>query len=87
MRDCLRLITELPAQILGLEKYGLAVGNHADLVVLQAADTFEAIRLRPARLAVVRRGNVVAETPRVTSRMKLPGRAETLDTFAIRASS
>jgi cytosine deaminase len=87
MRDCLRLITELPAQILGLEKYGLAVGNHADLVVLQAADTFEAIRLRPARLAVIRRGNLVAETPRVTSRMKLPGRAETLDTFAIRAGS
>jgi cytosine deaminase len=85
MRDCLRLITELPAAILGLEDYGLAVGNHADLVVLQASDTFEAIRLRPARLAVVRRGKVVAETPRVESRLSLTGRPAAIDTFAIRA--
>lgn len=87
MRDCLRLITELPAQILGLEKYGLAVGNHADLVVLQASDTFEAIRLRPARLAVVRRGKIVAETARVESRLTLPGRPESIDPFAIRAAN
>jgi len=85
MRDCLRLITELPAKILGLEKYGLTVGNHADCVVLQAADTFEAIRLRPARLAVVRRGKVVAETPRVTSSLKLGGRPASVDTYAVRA--
>jgi cytosine/creatinine deaminase len=85
MRDCLRLITELPATILGLEKYGFAVGNHADLVVLQAADGFEAIRLRPARLAVVRRGKLVAETPRMESRLSLAGRPAAVDTFAIRS--
>jgi cytosine/creatinine deaminase len=85
MRDCLRLITELPAKILGLEKYGVAVGNHADFVVLQAADTFEAIRLRPARLAVVRRGKIIARTPRVECTLTLPGRPGTVDTYAIRS--
>ncbi|MBY0613119.1 MAG: amidohydrolase family protein [Beijerinckiaceae bacterium] len=86
MRDCLRLITELPATILGLEDYGLEVGNHADLVLLQASDVFEAIRLRPARLAVVRRGKVISSTSRVTSALKLDGRPSSIDTFAIRAS-
>ena len=85
MRDCLRLITELPAKILGLEKYGLSVGNHADLVLLQASDVFEAIRLRPARLAVIRRGKVISETSRVTSRLTLDGRPSSVDTFAVRA--
>jgi cytosine deaminase len=79
MRDCLRLVTELPAEILGLQGYGLKIGNPADLVVLQAADTFEAIRLRPARMAVVRRGKIVASTPRVESKLALQDRAATLN--------
>jgi cytosine deaminase len=85
MRDCFRLITELPAKVMGLEGYGLEVGKNADLVVLQAADPFEAIRLRPARLAVVRRGKVIAETPRVATRLSLDGRPESLDSFAVRS--
>ena len=48
---------------MGLEGYGLRVGANADLVLLQAADPIEAVRLRPPRLAVVRRGKVVARTP------------------------
>ncbi len=85
MRDCFRLVTELPAKIMGLKDYGLAVGNRADIVVLQAADMVEAIRLRPARLAVIRRGNVIAETPRVATRLELPGRPATVDSFAVRS--
>lgn len=85
MRDCFRLVTELPAKIMGLKNYGLAVGNRADIVVLQAADMVEAIRLRPARLAVIRRGNVIAETPRVATRLELPGRPATVDSFAVRS--
>ena len=44
-----------------LEGYGLAVGNNADMVVLQAHDPIEAIRLRARRLFVIRRGKVIAE--------------------------
>jgi cytosine deaminase len=86
MRDCLRLITELPAKILGLKDYGLTVGAAADCVVLQAADVFEAIRLRPARLAVVRRGAVVAEAPRARSALHLAGRPESVDAALIRSA-
>jgi cytosine deaminase len=35
--------------------------------VLQAADPIEALRLKPARLHVLRRGRVIAETPPVTA--------------------
>ena len=74
MRACFDMVTEVPAAILGLEGYGLAPGCTASLVVLDAADPVEALRLRPARLAVVSKGRVVAESPRGTARLALPGR-------------
>jgi cytosine deaminase len=74
MLDCFRMVTEAPAHIMGLEGYGIAVGHHADMVVLQASDAIEAIRLRPARLAVIRRGKVIASAPPAESRLALPGR-------------
>ena len=55
------------ARILGLDGYGLEPGCNADFVVLQARDPIEAIRLRAARLYVVRRGKVVAESPAQTA--------------------
>ena len=51
------------ARALGREGYGLEVGCWADMVLLQARSAIDAIRLRPARLAVIRRGRVIAETP------------------------
>ena len=85
MADCFRMITDLAAKIMGLEGYGIEIGNPADLVILQAADPIEAIRLRPARLAVIRRGAVIAETPRVETRLALPGRPATIDSAMVRA--
>ena len=71
-------VTTHPAAILGLEGYGLAPGCHADLVVLQAADPFEAIRLKAARLLVLRRGRVVARSAPRESVLSLPGRPASL---------
>ena len=79
MRACFRAVTETPAQILGLEGYGLQPGCHADLVLLDAGDPVEAIRLRAARLLVLRRGHVVAESPRAAARLSLPGRPGEVD--------
>jgi cytosine deaminase len=76
MHQCFLAVTETPARILGLEGYGLAPGCHADLVLLDASSTVEAIRLRAARRMVLRRGQVVAEMPRAQSRLHLPGRPE-----------
>jgi cytosine deaminase len=64
---------------MGLEGYGLHVGSHADFVLLQAADPIEAVRLRAERLAVVRRGRVIARTPERTTALSLEGRPAALD--------
>jgi cytosine deaminase len=72
---CFAAVTENGARALHLEGYGLAPGCHADMVVLQAGDVLEALRLKPARLFVIRRGKVIAETPRVEAQLKVLGNA------------
>jgi cytosine deaminase len=71
MRGMFDSVTSNGAKVMGLDGYGLAPGCHADFVVLQAGDPIEALRLHPARLYVVRRGRVIAETPPVISRLIL----------------
>jgi cytosine/creatinine deaminase len=77
--SCYRAVTDNAARILGLDGYGVAPRCYADLVVLQAGDPIEAIRLRPARLYVIRRGRVIAETPRLTTQLSIAGRPDTVD--------
>jgi cytosine deaminase len=79
MRACFDAVTVNAAKVLGLADYGLAVGNRADFVLLQARDPVEAIRLRASRLMVVRRGQVVARTPAATATLDLAGRPPTVD--------
>ncbi len=79
MRQCFDAVTTTPAAILGLEGYGLAPGCHADMVLLQASDPIEAIRLRATRLAVIRRGKLIAQTAPATARLDLPGRPQQVD--------
>ncbi|TFW24056.1 cytosine deaminase, partial [Massilia arenosa] len=71
MHQCFLAVTETPARILGLEGYGIAPGCDANLVVLDAGSTVEAIRLRAARRWVLRRGQVVAEAPPARSALHL----------------
>ncbi len=79
MRACFDAVTVNAAKILGLDGYGIAPGQYADLVLLQARDPADAIRLRANRLMVVRRGQIVARTPAATASLSLPGRPETVD--------
>ncbi len=74
MLKCFEAVTSTPARILGLEGYGLDVGCKADLVLLQARDPVEAIRLRATRLMVLRGGKIIARTPPSTATIDLPGR-------------
>ena len=74
MRACFDAVTTTPARILGLEGYGVAVGCNADLVLLQARDPIEAIRLRAARLLVIRRGRIIARTAPVSALLAIDGR-------------
>ena len=79
MRACFDAVTVNSARILGLDDHGIAVGKAGDFVLLQARDPVEAIRLRATRLAVVRRGRVVARTPAATAALDLPGRPAAVD--------
>ncbi len=79
MRRCFDAVTVNAARVLGLEGYGLEPGCRADLVVLQAGDPIEAIRLRPARLFVVRRGKVIAQTPPVATTLTMSEMPEKLE--------
>ncbi|HJV52373.1 MAG TPA: amidohydrolase family protein [Noviherbaspirillum sp.] len=86
MQACFLAVTETPARILGLEGYGLAPGCHADLVILDAGDAIEAIRLRAARRYVIRRGRVVSQAPPAHAALDLPGRPRQVD-FRLRHPS
>ncbi|MUM77285.1 amidohydrolase family protein [Pseudodesulfovibrio sp. F-1] len=66
-------VTVNGAKTLCLDGYGMTPGCHADMVVLQAASKMEALRLRPARLHVIRRGRVIASTPEVAASVDLGG--------------
>ncbi|AWI81140.1 cytosine deaminase [Parazoarcus communis] len=79
MRQCYSAVTDTAASILGLEGYGIAPGCRADLVMLQAADPVEALRLRATRLMVMRAGRVIARTPPATASLSLPERPQTVD--------
>ena len=79
MQQIFEAITTNGARALGLEDYGLEPGCHADIVILQAKDPQEALRLKPARLFVIRRGTVIAETPAVVSRLELADRTVEVD--------
>jgi cytosine deaminase len=78
MRQCFEAITTAPAAIMGLNGYGLAPGNSADFVLLQAQDPVEALRLRATRLQVRRRGKLLASSPASRAALRLPGRPPTI---------
>ena len=54
--------TANPARILGLQHYGIAEGNTANLNVLSAPSAYEAFRQNADRRHVIRHGRLVAET-------------------------
>lgn len=72
-------ITLNSAKTMGLENYGLEVGCNADLVILQANDVVEALRLKPTRLYVLKSGKVVSQTPARVSQLSLDGRPDVID--------
>jgi len=82
MRALYDAVTVNSARALGLDGYGLEVGANGDLVVLQARDPIEAIRMKATRLAVIRRGKVIAETPEKRPRLFLDGRPDAIDPAA-----
>ncbi|WP_416799082.1 amidohydrolase family protein [Ciceribacter azotifigens] len=72
-------LTVNSAKTMGLEGYGLSVGCKADLVVLQAADVLEALRLKPTRLLVVKGGKIISRSGPRIGELFLEGRPASID--------
>jgi cytosine deaminase len=74
MAGCFDMVTNANARIMGLEGYGLKVGDVASLVVLDAGSPTEALRLRADRLVVIAKGRVIARRPRGDAQLSIAGR-------------
>jgi cytosine deaminase len=79
MAWCYDAVTQNSAAIMGLEGYGLEKGCAANMVLLQASDKIEAVRLRANRLAVIRKGRVISRTAPVASVLDLPRRPKAVN--------
>jgi cytosine/creatinine deaminase len=75
----IRMITANPAQALGVQNYGLEVGNRADLVAFAAPSEMDAIRLVAPRRLVLRAGKVVARTEPAATTVVWNGVEEPVD--------
>ena len=62
MESAFDMVTYNPARGMRLKGYGIQEGDSADLVLLDAEDVHETLRLQPDRVAVLKRGRLVAET-------------------------
>ena len=82
MRAAFDAVTVNAATAIGLDGYGLDVGCRADFVLLQARDPIETIRLKAARLLVVKAGRVVARSPPRVAELFLDGRPSRVDPAA-----
>lgn len=67
------------AAAMGLPDPTLREGGPANMVILQARDPIEAVRLRATRLAVIRAGRVIARAPARVTELSLDGRPSRLD--------
>ena len=79
MEWCFDAVTLNSANIMGLEGYGLKRGCKADMVILQANDKIDAIRLRANRLFVIRAGKVISTTNPIHAELDLSERPKKLD--------
>ena len=78
MRRCFDMVTNVNARIMGLQDYGLRVGAAASLVVLDAGNPIEAVRLRPDRLCVIAKGKVISRQKRNDAQLSLSGRPKSV---------
>ena len=79
MEWCFDAVTLNSANIMGLEGYGLKRGCKADMVILQANDKIDAIRLRANSLFVILAGKVISTTNPIHAELDLPERPKKLD--------
>jgi len=78
MKECFKAVTTNPAKVMHLDNYGLEKGCNGDLVILQCKNPVEALRLKPPRLYVIRRGQIISSTDPVKYKINT-GKEELVD--------
>ena len=79
MARCFDMVTNVNAAIMGLDHLGMEVGKTASMVMLDAGNPIEAIRLRAERLCVIAKGKVVAERPKRDMALSIAGRPSSIN--------
>jgi cytosine deaminase len=64
LRECFAMLTERSARLMNLKDYGIAIGNPADIVVLDATTPEQAVAEIRQPLAVFKRGRRTVTRPR-----------------------
>jgi cytosine deaminase len=86
LAECFAMVTTRAADVLSLgERYGIAPGRPASLIVLPALDPFDAIRRQVRPWYVISHGRVVAETSPVAATLSWPGEQPSRVDFIRRA--
>ena len=68
---CLDMATTLAARAIGIENHSLAVGNPADLVILEAKSVSQAIGTAPVGRTVIKQGKAIVQTQVVQTKLAL----------------
>ena len=79
MEWCFDAVTVNSAKIMGFESYKLQKNGRANMVLLQARNKIEALRLKANRLLVIRDGKLIAQNDPVTSKLFMEGRPTSIN--------
>ncbi len=66
LQACMDMVTLLPAKLMNLRDYGIAVGNPADVVVLDCTDPASAVSELAQPLLAMKRGRISFSRPKAT---------------------
>jgi cytosine deaminase len=66
LQACMDMVTSLPAKLMNLRDYGIAVGNPADIVVLDCVDRVSAVAELAQPLLAMKRGRISFTRPAAT---------------------
>jgi cytosine/creatinine deaminase len=66
LQACLEMVTSHPAKLMNLADYGIAVGNPADIVVLDCTDSASAVAELAQPLLAMKRGRMSFSRPRAS---------------------
>ena len=79
MEWCFDAVTVNSAKIMGFESYELQKNSRANMVLLQARNKIEALRLKANRLLVIRDGKLNSQNDPITSKLFMEGRPTSIN--------